>query len=64
MGAHSAAATKLLGLISFFYLKVVSMLKIADLLGHIVFKAISEPEYVQKDTKRVSQKENHKYSLK
>ncbi len=34
------------------------MLKTADILGYIVFEAISKPEYVEKVQRKLAKKEN------
>ena len=44
------------GPIIFFYLRLVSMLETADILGCIVFKAILKPEYLENYTTKFSQK--------
>ena len=64
MGTYLAAAKKLPGLIFFFYLKLVSMLKTAYLFGPTLFEAISKPEYAEKTQRKSVKKENQMYSVK
>ena len=57
-GAYLAVAKILPGQMFCSYLRLVSKLKAADILGYVAFEAISKPEYAEKKNKISQKKEN------
>ena len=55
-GAHLSTAKNIVRTNFLAYLRLLNMLKTADILGYILVEAISKPKYAEKPTKKVSQR--------